>query len=196
MLRTMIILTALLAAGSVLAADAPQKQAAKPQQVAKADKAAPAAANDAKTLSGMSILGNQEAPKSLVIVPWKSSQLGDMLGTVATLDDGRQPVDKDVFMRELSYYEIRSRAVTVSSTMFRFIVNERLQPWTSITHSWVSSSRAACSWCPILLVGALAPAIAIERYITLTRLVVNNRSVWKDVEPALTSGDFDKRARE
>ena len=40
MLRTTIILTALLATGSVLAADAPQKQAAKPQQVAKADKAA------------------------------------------------------------------------------------------------------------------------------------------------------------
>src|SRR5262245_5657596 len=34
-------------------------------------------ANDDKTLSGMSILGNQEAPKALVIVPWKSSQLGD-----------------------------------------------------------------------------------------------------------------------
>ena len=29
----------------------------------------------AKVISGMSILGNQEAPKSLVIVPWKSSVL-------------------------------------------------------------------------------------------------------------------------
>ena len=47
----------------------------------------------------MSILGNQEAPKALVIVPWKSSQLGDSLGISQTLDDGRQPVDKDVFMR-------------------------------------------------------------------------------------------------
>ena len=26
-----------------------------------------------KTLSGMSILGNEEAPKSLVIIPWKLS---------------------------------------------------------------------------------------------------------------------------
>src|SRR6266566_1022470 len=26
---------------------------------------------------GMSILGNQEAPKALVIVPWKSSELGN-----------------------------------------------------------------------------------------------------------------------
>ena len=32
-----------------------------------------------KELSGMSIVGNDDAPKSLVIVPWKSSGLGDTL---------------------------------------------------------------------------------------------------------------------
>jgi len=57
---------------------------------------------------GMSILGNQEAPKALVIVPWKSSQIGASLGVSTLLDDSRQPIDKEVFMRELSYYEIRS----------------------------------------------------------------------------------------
>ena len=61
-----------------------------------------------KTLLGISILGNQEAPKALVIVPWKSSQLGDTLGISRSLDDSRQPVDRDVFMRELAYYEIRA----------------------------------------------------------------------------------------
>ena len=61
-----------------------------------------------KTISGMSILGNQEAPKSLVIVPWKSSEIGDSLGLATLLDDSRRPVDRDVFMRELAYYEIRS----------------------------------------------------------------------------------------
>jgi hypothetical protein len=45
-----------------------------------------------------------------VIVPWKSSQLGDSLGISQTLDDGRQPVDKEVFMRQLRYYEIRTKA--------------------------------------------------------------------------------------
>jgi hypothetical protein len=60
-----------------------------------------------KSLLGISILGNQEAPKALVIVPWKSSQLGDSLGISNSLDDSRQPVDRDVFMRELTYYEIR-----------------------------------------------------------------------------------------
>lgn len=61
-----------------------------------------------KTLSGMSILGNEEAPKSLVIVPWKSSELGDDISLTETLDDRARPVDKEVFLRELSYYEIRS----------------------------------------------------------------------------------------
>jgi hypothetical protein len=73
-------------------------------------KAANAKDTGAKELSGMSILGNQEAPKALVIVPWKSSQLGDTLGIAKNLDDGRQPVDKEVFMRQLSYYEIRTGA--------------------------------------------------------------------------------------
>lgn len=57
---------------------------------------------------GMSILGNQEAPKSLVIVPWKTSELGRSPGISPMLDDSRQPVDKEVFMRALRYYEIIS----------------------------------------------------------------------------------------
>ena len=61
-----------------------------------------------KRLSGMSIVGNDEAPKSLVIVPWKSSQIGDSLGISTLLDDSRKPVDREVFLRALQYYEIRS----------------------------------------------------------------------------------------
>ena len=57
---------------------------------------------------GMSVLGNQEAPTSLVIVPWKTSEVGRALGISPMLDDSRQPVDKEVFMRALRYYEIRS----------------------------------------------------------------------------------------
>ena len=57
---------------------------------------------------GMSIMGNQEAPTSLVIVPWKSSEVGRATGISPMLDDSRQPVDREVFMRELRYYEIRS----------------------------------------------------------------------------------------
>jgi hypothetical protein len=61
-----------------------------------------------KTMSGMSILGNEEAPKSLVIIPWKSSRLGDEISLSDTLDDRAQPVDKDVFLRELRFHEIRA----------------------------------------------------------------------------------------
>jgi hypothetical protein len=59
-------------------------------------------------MSGMSILGNEDAPKSLVLVPWKSSQLADMPSVSRLLDSATQPVDKDVFMRELAYYEFKS----------------------------------------------------------------------------------------
>ena len=91
----------LLLPASVLAEDAP-----KGEPVARATE--PAADGGAKVISGMSILGNQEAPKSLVIVPWKSSELGESLAVESMLDDSRRPVDKEVFMRELAYYEIRS----------------------------------------------------------------------------------------
>ncbi len=61
-----------------------------------------------KTMSGMSILGNEEAPKSLVIIPWKSSEMGDDINLTDTLDERARPVDKEVFLRELRFYEIRS----------------------------------------------------------------------------------------
>jgi biopolymer transport protein ExbB len=48
---------------------------------------------------------------------------------------------------------------------------------------------------PILLVAAAGTAIAVERYVTLTRLGVKNRNAWARVEPALMKGEFDK-ARE
>jgi hypothetical protein len=67
-------------------------------------------------LDGMSIVGNDEAPKSLVIVPWKSSALVDTLDVSTVLGDGRQPVDRDVFMRELSYYQIRAASQGASSS--------------------------------------------------------------------------------
>ena len=64
-----------------------------------------------KAMSGMSVLGNNEAPKALVIVPWKSSQIGDGIGVVESLSNRPMPVDRDVFARELHYYELRTGAV-------------------------------------------------------------------------------------
>ncbi len=48
---------------------------------------------------------------------------------------------------------------------------------------------------PILFAGAVATAIAIERYVTLAKMRARNQQTWSHVESALTSGDFDK-ARE
>ena len=60
---------------------------------------------EAKALSGISIVGNKEAPKSLFIVPWKSSELGVETGlTSKLLNEKMKVVDKDVFQRELNFY--------------------------------------------------------------------------------------------
>ena len=93
----------LLSVGSALAGEAPAPEPKRPAGAAEA----PARATEAPDL-GMSILGNQEAPKALVIVPWKTSEMGDAHGISTMLDDSRMPIDKEVFMRLLSYYEIRS----------------------------------------------------------------------------------------
>jgi len=98
----------LLAAGVVLAEETPEAKRPAPVQKAQAGPTDDPAKKDPKLLDGMSILGNQETPKALVIVPWKTSELGDALGIAPMLDDSRAPVDREVFLRALSYYEIRS----------------------------------------------------------------------------------------
>lgn len=62
--------------------------------------------SDAKELSGMSIVGNDEAPKSLYIVPWKSSEIGVETGLNMMLNEKDTPVDREVFMRQLEFYRI------------------------------------------------------------------------------------------
>jgi hypothetical protein len=100
MYRTLLCCTALLlAAGTARAANT-----------------SPAPPKGDKELSGMSIVGNDDAPKALVIVPWKSSAMGSALDVSRSLDDGRQPVDRDVFKRELDYYQIRSESSGTASS--------------------------------------------------------------------------------
>jgi len=104
-----VALMLLLATSVVLADDTPEAKhdtGAARTKAEKKEEKKEEKKNDANL--GMSILGNQEAPKALVIVPWKSSQIGASLGVSTLLDDSRQPIDKEVFMRALSYYEIRS----------------------------------------------------------------------------------------
>ena len=64
--------------------------------------------SEAKELSGMSIVGNDEAPKSLYIVPWKSSEIGLETSLDMMLNKGEVPVDRDVFKRQLEFYQVRN----------------------------------------------------------------------------------------
>ena len=66
-------------------------------------------ASDAKELSGISIVGNDEAPKSLYIVPWKSSEIGAATSMGVKLDESATPVDRDVFKRQLDFYEVSNK---------------------------------------------------------------------------------------
>ena len=97
-------------AASQAKTDVQEQSEGAPDQPAPTDKDQ----KDPKVISGMSILGNQDAPKALVIVPWKSSELGKSLSISTMLDDSRQPIDKEVFMRVLSYYEVRTKSNDVA----------------------------------------------------------------------------------
>jgi hypothetical protein len=62
--------------------------------------------SEAKALSGMSIVGNDEAPKSLYIVPWKSSEIGVETSLNPMLNASDVPVDRDVFKRQIEFYRV------------------------------------------------------------------------------------------
>ena len=95
------ILLLLLPAGHVVAGDnvSAARDASKSPQEKKEAK------EGAKELSGMSIVGNDEAPKAIYIVPWKSSEMGEGTGLDLVLDASDTPVDRDVFKRQLEFYE-------------------------------------------------------------------------------------------
>ncbi len=62
---------------------------------------------DRLNLEGVDVTGNSELPKVLYIVPWKRSELGDMVGRPVNslLDEVLQPLDRDVFRRQNRYYD-------------------------------------------------------------------------------------------
>jgi hypothetical protein len=113
------------AATAAPAAPAPQAAAAAAPTAASAQAAAGGAkanatrqtATTAKTaarkgpdrleLDATDITGNRELPKVLYIVPWKRSDLGDVVGKPVNslLDEVLQPLDRDVFQRENRYYD-------------------------------------------------------------------------------------------
>jgi hypothetical protein len=82
------------------AASATNKPAAKPAQ-------GRGNAKDYLDLDSTQITGNRELPKVLYIVPWRSAELGDLVGRPVNslLDEVLEPVDRDVFRRQNRYFE-------------------------------------------------------------------------------------------
>ena len=68
---------------------------------------APPSTMDHLELDPTAITGNRELPKVMVIVPWKKADLGDLTGPPANslLNEVLEPVDREVFRRELRYFE-------------------------------------------------------------------------------------------
>ncbi|HTU65927.1 MAG TPA: hypothetical protein VMF52_08255 [Steroidobacteraceae bacterium] len=64
-------------------------------------------AKDRLDLDSTQITGNRELPKVLYIVPWRSAEMGDLVGRPVNslLDEVLEPVDRDVFRRQNRYYD-------------------------------------------------------------------------------------------
>jgi hypothetical protein len=95
------------AAPAPSAADANATTAGAKGQGKSAARGAHGASPDRVELGTTDITGNRELPKVLYIVPWKRSDLGDLVGKPpnSLLDEVLQPIDRDVFLRENRYYD-------------------------------------------------------------------------------------------
>jgi hypothetical protein len=84
------------AAGTQPAARAPKAAGQKPPGV------------DRLELNTATVTGEREQPKVMYIVPWKSSDIGDLSGKPmnSLLDEALAPVDRDEFKREVVYFDV------------------------------------------------------------------------------------------
>jgi hypothetical protein len=98
--------TAAASASDTASSGAPESSAARTATVPASGGARTTAAHTID-LGTTSITGNQELPKVLYIVPWKRSDLGELVGRPVNtlLDEVLAPVDPEVFERHLQYYE-------------------------------------------------------------------------------------------
>ena len=77
-----------------------------------------AARADRLELDTTVVTGNRELPKVLYIVPWKKADLGDLPAQPfnTLLDEVLTPVDRDVFRREVTYYEAVNTAADANQS--------------------------------------------------------------------------------
>jgi hypothetical protein len=83
---------------------------AQPQPAARTPKAAgqkTPGGVDRLELNTATVTGDREQPKVMYIVPWKSSDIGDLSGKPmnSLLDEALAPVDRDEFKREVVYFD-------------------------------------------------------------------------------------------
>lgn len=104
-------LTLALALGWALGAGAAEEPQTRPVEKSptspSATQKAARSTMDRLELGTTAITGNRELPKVLYVVPWKHAELGDLGGKPlnSLVDEILAPVDRDVFRREISYFE-------------------------------------------------------------------------------------------
>jgi hypothetical protein len=89
---------------------APAARTPSPAHTPPAGRTPPAAAApkmDRLELGTATVTGSQEQPKVMYVVPWKRSDIGDLAGKPmnSLVDEILAPVDRDVFKREVVYYQ-------------------------------------------------------------------------------------------
>lgn len=64
-----------------------------------------AQAQERANVDGPAILGNQELPKVLYIVPWKKSVQSEVAGKgfVSVVNEDLVPIDREVFLRQMQF---------------------------------------------------------------------------------------------
>ncbi len=69
--------------------------------------AMPLQAEEAVEMQGLSIIGNQELPRMLYIVPWKASELPELSEPPlqSLIDEALAPIEREEFRRNVIYYD-------------------------------------------------------------------------------------------
>ncbi len=113
-MKNPLLLVLMLVAVNGWAADTPTSAsaAANKAQPAKDNEAAVQSSaprsNDQLVLDATLVTGNRELPKVMYIVPWKKAELSNLPGQPfnTLMDEALAPVDREVFRREVDYYQV------------------------------------------------------------------------------------------
>lgn len=105
--RVILCLLLLLATDFALAAEEKKAPPKKKQAPTSAVVPAKPVSGSTETLERSTIFGDRELPNIMYIVPWKRPEMGDMVTkpVKSLLDETIAPLDRDVFQREIRFFE-------------------------------------------------------------------------------------------